>query len=204
MGMERLASLTIDDFLARLGSKEPVPGGGAAAAVTGAIGAALAQMVVSYSIGRKSLLAQPELEEIAAQLDKLRGSLLVSADMDAKAYSELSALWKLPKDDPKRQDKWTQAVVHAMAIPTSVMSSGTELLGVCLKLAPICNTNLLSDLAGAAALAEACVLAAGQNVRVNAALLDDKPAAAEILTKLERDRLRASELRAAVERACGS
>jgi len=202
--MERLASLTIDDFLARLGSKEPVPGGGAAAAVTGAIGAALAQMVVTYSIGRKNLPAQAELIAIEAELRGLRDDLTAGADADARAYAGLSALWKLPKDDPQRTRNWPGALASALGAPSSVMACGLRLLTLCEKLAPIGNTNLLSDLAGAAALAEACVLAAGQNVRVNAALLDDKAAAEEVLTKLERDRLRASELRAAVERACGS
>lgn len=202
--MEPLASLTIDTFLERLASKEPVPGGGAAAGVVGATGAALALMAANYSIGRKSLVAQPELEQIAAELRGLRGVFLVGADLDAKAYAELSALWKLPKTDPKRAERWTRTVVHAMAVPKSIIGSAMTLLEVCARLAPICNPNLLSDLAGAASLAEACVRAAGQNVRVNAALLDDNDAAEQILIELERQRLRAATLRAEVERACGS
>lgn len=203
--MERLASLPIDDFLGRLGSKEPVPGGGAAAGVTGAIGAALALMVVSYSIGRKSIpAAQAELEGLGSELRELEGVFLVSADLDAKAYAELSSLWKLPKENPERARKWAGAVAQAMAVPKSIMGSGLTLLDTCLKLAPLSNPNLLSDLAGAAAIAEACVRAAGQNVRVNAALLEDREAAERILIELERDRLRAGELRAKAEGACGS
>ncbi len=203
--MERLASLSIDDFLTRLGSKEPVPGGGAAAGVTGAIGAALALMVVSYSIGRKNLAEhQDALGEIKAALEDLRGRLAHLADEDAKAYAELSALWGLPKDDRKRTECWNLALDRAIAVPTGIMDAGAKLLELCAYLAPICNRNLLSDLAGASALAEACVRAAGQNVRVNAAMLDDNDACERLMADLAHRRASAGEKRAEIERACGS
>lgn len=205
MGMERLASLSIDDFLTRLGSKEPVPGGGAAAGVTGAIGAALALMVVNYSIGRKNLAEhQDEIKEIGSVFEDLRSRLTHLAEEDASAYAELSALWGLPKDDPKRTEGWNLALDRAIAVPTGIMDAGAKLLDLCAKLAPICNRNLLSDLAGASALAEACVRAAGQNVRVNAAMLDDKDASERLMADLASRRGSAGEKRAEIERACGS
>jgi len=205
MGMERLASLSIDDFLTRLGSKEPVPGGGAAAGVTGAIGAALAQMVVSYSIGRKNLAEhQDALKAIGSALDELLARLTHLADEDATAYAELSALWGLPKDDPKRVKGWNLALDRAIAVPTGIMDAGAKLLELCAQLAPICNKNLLSDLAGASALAEACVRAAGQNVRVNAAMLEDTDASERLMADLASRRRSAGEKRAEIERACGS
>ncbi len=205
MGMERLASLTIDDFLGRLGSKQPVPGGGAAAGVTGAIGAALALMVVAYSIGRKSLAAHQEgLVSIREKLEKLRASMLRLADEDASAYAQLSALWGLPKDDPQRIRGWGPALDRAIAVPTGIMDEGARLLDLCAQLAPICNTNLLSDLAGASSLAEACVRAAGQNVRVNAPMLNDKDATDKLMADLAHRRERARQMRDRIEKACGS
>ena len=205
MGMDSLAQLALDDFLERLGSKEPVPGGGAAAGVTGSIGAALALMVVNYSIGRKNLAEhQEQLGAMAKELQGLRAQMVRLADEDASAYAALSALWGLPKEDPKRADGWGAALDRAIAVPTGIMDAGAGLLELCARLAPICNRNLLSDLAGASALAEACVRAAGQNVRVNAAMLDDQDEAKRLMADLEHRRARAGEARAAIEKACGS
>ncbi|MCA9271531.1 MAG: cyclodeaminase/cyclohydrolase family protein [Phycisphaerales bacterium] len=203
--MDSLADLTLDVFLDRLGSKEPVPGGGAAAGATGAIGAALALMVVSYSIGRKNLAQhQEELQSIEGDLRDLRARMMHLADEDASAYAELSALWGLPKDDPKRIEGWNLALDRAIAVPTGIMDAGAKLLDVCAQLAPICNKNLLSDLAGASALGEACVRAAGQNVRVNALMLDDKDATERLMQDLAARRARAGGAREAIEKACGS
>lgn len=204
MGMDPLGSLRLDDFLDRLGSKEPVPGGGAAAGVTGAIGAALALMVVEYSVGRKAA-AQHEaaLSEIRGSIQGLRSKLMSLADADAEAYAALSGLWGV-REDPARADEWADALRRAIEVPTRIMEVGEEALGLCERLAPICNRNLLSDLAGSAALFEACVRAAGQNVRVNAGMLKDRVEAESILADLAARRARAHALRERVERACGS
>lgn len=205
MGMDSLAQLTLDDFLDRLGSKDPVPGGGAAAGVTGAIGAALTLMVVNYSIGRKSLAQhQEELQSIESDLRDLRAQMMHLADEDASAYAELSALWGLPKDDPKRIEGWNLALDRAIAVPTGIMDAGAKLLDLCARLAPICNKNLLSDLAGASALGEACVRAAGQNVRVNASMLDDTDATERLMQDLAARRANAGKVKEAIEKACGS
>lgn len=205
LGMERLATLTIDDFLDRLGSKEPVPGGGGAAGVSGAVGAALALMVVSYSIGRKNLVEHQDiLGAIDTELQDLRARMMHLADEDASAYAELSALWGLPKSDPRRMEGWDLALDRAIAVPTGIMDAGARLLDLCARLAPICNTLLFSDLAGAAALAEACVRVAGQNVRVNAVMMGNTNATERLLADLEHRRTRASQMRAEIEKVCGS
>ena len=203
--MELLGSLTVTDMLDRLGSKEPVPGGGAAAGVAGALSAALASMVVAYSLGRKSLAPH---QDALAGTDRLlrdaRGKFLELADRDAKAYAALSGLWGLAESDPKHQAEWGGAIELAIEVPTKIMEAGLELLACYEALVPICNQNLTSDLAGAAALAEACVKAAGQNVRVNAGLLKDDAQKQGILDDLVHRRGLAVARCAAVEKACGS
>ncbi len=205
MRMDRLGDLVLNDMLDRLGSKEPVPGGGAAAGIVGALSAALASMVVAYSLGRKSLAAhQDRLEAIDATLKELRAVLLESADKDAEAYAGLNELWGLPKDDPVRAERWGGALQKAINVPTSIMKAAESLLLEYRGLAPICNQNLTSDLAGAAALAEACVKSAGQNVRVNAGMLEDEGEKVRILDDLASRRARARELCQEIEKACGS
>lgn len=203
--METLGSLPLNDMLCRLGSKEPVPGGGAAAGVAGALSAALASMVVAYSLGRKSLVEhQEQLSDLDRLLTEIRARLLEFADRDAEAYAGLNELWGLPKDDPNRIENWDAALDLAITVPTGIMEAGNELLSIYEKLAPICNKYLLSDLAGAAALAEACIKAAGQNVRVNAGMLTDSARRTDILDELARRRDNAADRCALVEKACGS
>lgn len=203
--MENIASLTLTEMLNRLASKEPAPGGGAAAGVVGAISAGLASMVVAYSLGRSSLEEhQEQLASLNSLLTEIRTKLLEFADRDAEAYAGLNELWSLPKDDPKRVEKWDGALGLAITVPTGIMQAGYELLTIYEKLAPICNKNLLSDLAGASAMAEACIKSAGQNVRVNANMLEDKTERMGILDDLARRREQAMKQSEAIEKVCGS
>ncbi|HAW96303.1 MAG TPA: formimidoyltetrahydrofolate cyclodeaminase, partial [Phycisphaerales bacterium] len=76
--------MTINDFLSRLGSKQPVPGGGAVAGVSNAIAAGLGGMVIAYSLGKRSLTEhQSMLEESGRTLETLRGRSMRQADADA-------------------------------------------------------------------------------------------------------------------------
>lgn len=184
--MEPLSSLTLADLLDRLASKIPAPGGGAAAGLVGAHAAALARMVVSYSLGRKSLAAhQEELASLGAQLDKGRGVMLALADEDAEAYEALSGLWPLPADDPRRQREFQGVVRRAIMVPRAVVAAAADLLRACERLLPISNPNLRSDLIAAAVLAEAAGIAAGLNVRVNAPHLADEAERARVLADLD-------------------
>ena len=106
-----LSASTIGAFLDALASKVPAPGGGAAAGVVGATAAATAGMVVSYSLGRKSLADhQGFLVECEGRLSRARAMFLALADEDAAAYTVLNGLMKLPEDHPERVAGWAGAV----------------------------------------------------------------------------------------------
>jgi formiminotetrahydrofolate cyclodeaminase len=88
-----LASLTLDEFLRQTAAKTPTPGGGAVACTTGALAAALAGMVVSYSLGKKSLAPhQPDLEQAARSLENARSLFLRLADEDAQGISVVNRI----------------------------------------------------------------------------------------------------------------
>jgi formiminotetrahydrofolate cyclodeaminase len=143
-------------------------------------------MVVSYSLGRKSLAAhRDELAAIASQLDTARGVMLALADEDAEAYATLSSLWKLPADDPGRTGAFQAAVRRAIMVPRTVAAAAVDLLRACERLLPISNPNLRSDLIAAAVLAETAAVAAGLNVRVNAPQLEDPAEHERVLRDLE-------------------
>ncbi len=162
--------LTVEALLEQVAARTPTPGGGAVAAITAALAAALGEMVVNHSQG--------DLASGAAELASLRSRALDLADADAEAFGALSALWKLPRDDERRRAGWTAAVEAAIEAPSRVMEVAAGVLGV--LHAPGLNPNLASDLLISARLAEAAAHAAAANVRINLPLLGDPARAADL------------------------
>ncbi len=201
--MADLASLTISEFLDRLGARTPAPGGGAVCAVVGALGAALGQMVVNYSIGRKSLAEhEPALRAALARLGEMRGAAMGLAAADARAYAALNELWKLPEGDPRRAAQTPGAVRAAIEPPRGCIDLSLEALELLETLAPITNRNLHSDLAICCILARAAADGGRWMISVNAAMLDDQREREETLARAQADCDRAAEICRRIERAC--
>ncbi len=174
--MSSIGGLKFSDLLGAIAAKSPAPGGGAVACATGALAAALAGMVVAYSLGKKNLAPhQPALEKAAAALATARAMFLELADEDAAAYAAVNDLQKLPEADPRPAREMPAAADRAVQIPMAALAAATNMLRLLEELAPITNRHLRSDLAIAAVLAEAAARAADWNVRVNAPLLSDQP-----------------------------
>lgn len=159
----------ITEFLESLGKKQPTPGGGAAAGMTGAIATALGEMVVSYSLGKKSLAAHSErLEEARQVLGEARRAFMRLADEDAEAYGRLNAAMRMEAGDPRRAGAVARATEEAMGPPMRTAGLMVRVLECLEGLIGRSNERLASDLAIAAVLGEACVRSAAWNVRVNA------------------------------------
>ena len=176
--MDPIDQRTLGEMLAAIAARTPAPGGGAAAAITAAMSAALVQMVVRYSAG------QPD--EDLASLERLGSDALRLADADAQAFAALSGLWKLPRDDARRRAEWAGAVAAAIAAPRGVMQTALDTLKLLDRLSGTANANLRSDVAIAALLAVAGARSAAWNVRVNLPLVDDPAEAARIGAEVER------------------
>ena len=176
-----LADMTIHEFLERLGSKQPVPGGGAVAGVSNAIAAGLGGMVIAYSLGKKSLTEhQSMLEESRHALEALRERSMRQADADAQAYGRLNALWTRPQDDPERINGFQDAVRGAIDAPGEIMETSSLILEVLERLPGRSAPHLASDLSIAIETATMGARAAERNVSVNLPL---------ITTEEERDAL---------------
>lgn len=193
----RFADTTLSDFAAKLADKVPSPGGGAVAAVTLAHGAALASMVLRYTVGRPAH-AEHEAANAAtlAEFDAMRAAALTSADRDASAYARLAALWKLPAGDPVRERDFAAAVQEAIDAPQSIVDLADR---ACVLLEPLparTNARLGSDLAIAANLCALAADAAAWNVRVNLPSLTDQ-VRAEQLRRAVDAQVRSAAARAA-------
>jgi formiminotetrahydrofolate cyclodeaminase len=166
-------STPIADFLSATAAKQPTPGGGSVAALAGALAAAIGEMVVAYSVGKKDLSGhQPQLVSIAATLAGRRDSLLTLMVDDQNAYAALTAAKKLAPDHPGRADRVRAAVQDCIDCPATIGMRALQVLTDCDHLVPLVNRYLLSDLAVSAELAMATVRAAGYNVRANLSSVD--------------------------------
>ncbi len=202
--MKPLASYTLHEFLDAVAAKSPTPGGGAVASAVGALGAALAGMVVAYSVGKKSLeLHRGELEKAVQSLVRARAVLAELAREDAAAYEAVNTLMKLPETDERRMREWTDAARVAVEVPRTVAGACCDLLRLFEHLAPITNTHLRSDLAIAAILAEAAARSAWWNVMVNLPTLPDMAERGRLRSGMMEMLAEAKERLAKIERACG-
>ncbi len=170
---------SVHDFVAALASSAPAPGGGAASALAGALGAALAEMVGQLTVGRaKYQDVEPQVREILDRLGQSREELLRLVDEDAAAYQQVAAAYALPRaseDERAARDAAIQrALVVAMEPPRLIAEAAVEVLRLAGEMAAIGNASLASDAGCAAVLAEAAVRCASLNVLANVVLLRDQ------------------------------
>lgn len=171
-------SITPNAFLEATAAGSATPGGGAVASLAGALCAALAGMVARLTIGRKKYAAvDAQMKDIAARADELRGKLTESISADSAAFEEVMAAMRLPKETPDelaaRHEQIQTATRHATSIPLHTARLCLEVLGLVQFVAAQGNVNAMSDAASAAFMARAAIEAAGMNIRINAATLDN-------------------------------
>jgi formiminotetrahydrofolate cyclodeaminase len=188
----RLDALTVRELSDRLATRDPVPGGGSVAAVSGVLAAALVRMVVELSETRPDLVAsEPERREIGRAAATAQRELLELADRDADAFAGVVRARRMPRDtDADRASRTTElraAMRNATRVPLRTAQVASEVLDLAARVAPIGNPHAASDAGVAAQLASAAVRGAALNVRINlASLADDDPLRAEAAASLER------------------
>jgi formiminotetrahydrofolate cyclodeaminase len=189
MASDGLSSLTVDQFLDRLASGDPTPGGGSASALAGALGASLVSMVCNLTVGRERYAAHDaEVQEVLAASGELLETLRQGIDQDAAAYDEVMAAYKLPRatDDEKsvRQAAIQSATYAASLVPLGLAEASAQVIEQAERAVGKTNVNAASDLAVAALLGMAALNGAAANVEINLASLKDEAAKSEIAERL--------------------
>ena len=172
-------------YLDDLASAQPAPGGGSTAALSGAMGAALASMVCRLTIGKDAYAGvQREIEELLKQTEHLRLRLQQLMQEDIEAYERLSACYKLPRETSEERAARTAAIqkqlVEAALVPLEVVERAAELVFCCKRIAEIGNATVLSDVVTGAILASGAGEGAALMVRINLRAVKN----AELVAKL--------------------
>ena len=178
-----LMNLSCEVFLEDLAGSAPAPGGGGAAALVGAAGAALGNMVGSLTVGKKKYAAvEADILILNRRAAALRKRLEGLVQADADAFAPLAAAYKLPKETPEQQAH-KAAVLEtvlegACAVPLEIMSACCEGIALAAEYAEKGSVMAVSDAGCAALFCKAALQAAGLNVSINTRLMADKAHAA--------------------------
>ncbi len=174
-----LLQVPITEFLDQLATKEPVPGGGSVAAVSGAMAAGLISMVCSLTLGKKKYAeVEDEIRGLMDRSESLRRELQELADADVEAFRRLSAAYKLPRETSAdiaiRRDAIQKATRIATDVPLRAAQAAAAILPLCSPAAQKGNSAAVSDVGVAVLLAQAAVRSALLNVEINLNTLEDQ------------------------------
>lgn len=171
-----MQELTCAAFTEALASKAPVPGGGGAAALLGALSAALCEMAGNLTVGKKKYAAvEADVRRLIERAERLRLRFLELIDEDAAAFAPLAAAYAIPKTDPSYAATLRGATLRACAAPLEMMRCASEAVELLAEMREKGSRLLLSDVGCGAAIAGAALESAAFNVFVNTRLLPEDP-----------------------------
>lgn len=188
-----LAQMTLEKFTQELSSRSPAPGGGSAAALSGALSAALVRMVCELTIGREKYKEHEErVQEIRLKAEGLHEDLLGLVDRDTEAFEGVMRAIRMPKETEEEKRARSTAIAKANLVATETPMATAEacaaLLPQAIELAHKGNANAISDVGAAALLAYGGLRGAAMNVHINLGGIGDE----ELSTKM-RERVRKLE-----------
>ncbi|BBL74907.1 methenyltetrahydrofolate cyclohydrolase [Methylomagnum ishizawai] len=181
----------IEHFLDALASKAPAPGGGSAAAIMGAMGAALVGMVGNLTVGKKNYEAvEDEMRAMLAQAEDLRARLTDLIRADVEAFNQVMGAYGLPKDTDAQKQARTEAIQAALKTATDVPLDCARACAEIVRLSRIAaekgNRNVVSDAGAAVAAGYAALRCSALNVHVNVGSIKDGEFVASRLAELDR------------------
>jgi methenyltetrahydrofolate cyclohydrolase len=189
--MTEIKDNRIEQFLEALASQSATPGGGSAAAIIGAMGAALVSMVCNLTIGKKKYAeVEGEMKDVLAKADTLRKQLIGMIEDDVRAFDAVMGAYGMPKetdaDKAKRDSAIQAALKQATDVPMACARAARQVIDIAAVASDKGNLNVISD-AGVGVLAGyAALRSAALNVFTNARMITDKTFAEAKLKELNQ------------------
>ncbi len=186
-----IQDLTVYTFLKELSSKSPTPGGGGAAGLGGAMGAALGEMVVNLTLGKKKYAdVEGEMQSILKKLEALKTEFIRLADEDGVVFAPLAAAYGLPSAT-EEEKKYKEAVLEenllkASIVPISVMERAAEALELMDILAEKGSRLAVSDVGVGVQFLRSALLGAKMNVSINTGLMKNREKAVSLNEQAEK------------------
>ena len=172
------------EFVEVLASNAPVPGGGGAAALVGAIGTALGNMVGSLTVGKKKYAdVEAEIIALKEKCDGLQKDLLDQVPADAVGFEPLAKAYGIPKDDPNRDKILEEATIVACAVPMKIMELCCEAIEAISVFAAKGSRLAVSDAGCGAVCCKAALQSASLYVFINTKSLKNREVAEEMNAK---------------------
>lgn len=174
----------MNTFLTELASSAPVPGGGGASALVGAVSAALCSMVANLTTGKKKYAQyQERIDELLPYLEQLRAELMEDIKLDADAFYPLSQAYSIPKDAPDRDEIMEKALLTASNAPMKIVEDVSKLVPVLEELEVIGSRLAISDVAVAATACATALKGAVMNIYINTKSMKNREVAEEMNKK---------------------
>lgn len=180
------AEQTVQTFSGALSSAAPVPGGGGASALVGAIGTALASMVGNLTSGKKKYAEyEQDIQQILLEAEDLRKRLLSCIDEDAKCFEPLSRAYGISKDDPTRDAVMEKALRKACTAPMHIMKAAAESIELHAELEKKGSALMQSDVAVGVLCCRTALCGASMNIYINLRSMKDEKYAARLLRQTD-------------------
>ena len=176
---------TIEGFLEVLSSREPVPGGGGASALAGALGNALGQMVANLTIGKKKYAdVEAEIKELLGRMQKLQAAFVTLADRDAQVFAPLAECYSLPslteEEKAYKERVMEERLLDASFVPLEIMEHAVAMLGILEILGDKGSRLAVSDVGVGVQFIRASLLGAVMNVYINTKSMKNREKAEEL------------------------
>lgn len=181
---------TIENFLGELSSKQPVPGGGGASGLSGALGAALGQMVANLTVGKKRYAdAEEQMQEALGKMGALQQEFLRLADKDAEVFAPLAECYGLPagteEEKAYKERIMEERLLDASLVPLEVMERALEMLEIMEDLADKGSRLAVSDVGVGVQFIRTALLGAVMNVYINTKAMKNRQKAQELNARAE-------------------
>ena len=177
--MTQIKDTAIEPFLDALASNAATPGGGSAAAILGAMGAALVSMVCNLTIGKKKYVeVEGEMKDVLAKAEDLRHRLTGMIQDDVRAFDTVMGAYGMPKETDAEKTSRGEAIQDALKLATDVPIAccrvAREVIDLALVVSEKGNLNVISDAGVGLLTANAALRSAALNVFINAKMISDK------------------------------